>query len=237
MHVLLVEDDGATAQTIELMLKSEGFSTNTTDLGEEGLGLARLNTYDLILLDLNLPDMSGFDVLQKLREEGICTPIIIISGSLRVHENTIRGLNAGADDYLPKPFHKAELVVRMRAVVRRSNSGSTASIITTGNVAVNLDSKSVRVQGVDVCVTPKEYALLELLSLRKGDVVTRDVILRHLYTEDTHPQSRTLDVFMVRLRKKIAGAGDGTHPIVTVRGEGFVLREVSPEGADAPLSG
>ncbi len=141
MRVLLIEDDSATAKSIELMLKGEGFSVYTTDLGEEGVDLGKIYDYDLILLDLSLPDMSGLDVLRQLRVAKINTPIMILSGSTEI-DTKVKTFGGGADDYLTKPFHKDELVARIHAVVRRSK-GHAQSVITTGDIRVNLDAKTV----------------------------------------------------------------------------------------------
>ena len=145
MRVLLIEDDSATAQSIELMLKSENFNVYTTDLGEEGIDLGKLYDYDIILLDLNLPDMSGYEVLRTLRVAKVKTPILILSGLAGI-EDKVKGLGFGADDYLTKPFHKDELVARIHAIVRRSK-GHAQSVITTGDLIVNLDQKTVEVGG------------------------------------------------------------------------------------------
>ncbi len=138
-----IEDDSATAQSIELMLKSESFNLYTTDLGEEGVDLGKIYDYDIILLDLNLPDMSGFDVLRSLRASKVKAPILILTG-LAAIEDKVRGLGFGADDYLTKPFHKDELVARIQALVRRSK-GHAQSVIQTGDLIVNLDNKTVEI--------------------------------------------------------------------------------------------
>ena len=143
MRVLLIEDDSATAQSIELMLKSESFNVYTTDLGEEGVDLGKLYDYDIILLDLNLPDMSGFEVLRSLRVSKVKTPILILSGLAGI-EDKVKGLGFGADDYMTKPFHKDELIARIHAIVRRSK-GHAQSVINTGDLTVNLDQKTVEV--------------------------------------------------------------------------------------------
>src|ERR1700692_2500838 len=146
MRVLLIEDDSATAQSIELMLKSESFNVYTTDLGEEGVDLGKLYDYDIILLDLNLPDMSGFEVLRSLRVSKIKTPILILSGLASI-EDKVKGLGFGADDYVGKRFHKNELVARIHAIVRRSQ-GHAQSVIQTGDLIVNLDTKTVHINQV-----------------------------------------------------------------------------------------
>src|SRR5215218_10284261 len=153
MRVLLIEDDSATAQSIELMLKSQGINAYTTDLGEEGIDLGKVYEYDLVLLDLNLPDISGFEVLRSLRLAKVKTPILILSG-LSAIEDKVKGLGLGADDYLTKPFHKDELVARIHAVVRRSQ-GHAESIVQVGDLTVNLDAKMAHVAGSPVHLTGK----------------------------------------------------------------------------------
>jgi two-component system cell cycle response regulator CtrA len=229
MRVLLIEDDGATAQSIELMLKSDGFNVYTTDLGEEGVDLGKLYDYDIILLDLNLPDMTGFDVLKQLRVAKVGTPILILTG-LGDTENKVRGLGFGADDYMTKPFHKDELVARIHAIVRRSK-GHSQSIINTGALAVNLDAKTVEVGGQRVHLTGKEYQMLELLSLRKGTTLTKEMFLNHLYGGMDEPELKIIDVFICKLRKKLSAATDGEHYIETVWGRGYVLRDPAEEKA------
>ncbi len=229
MRVLLIEDDGATAQSIELMLKSDGFNVYTTDLGEEGVDLGKLYDYDIILLDLNLPDMTGFDVLKQLRVAKVNTPILILTG-LGDTENKVRGLGFGADDYMTKPFHKDELVARIHAIVRRSK-GHSQSVITTGSLTVNLDAKTVDVSGQRVHLTGKEYQMLELLSLRKGTTLTKEMFLNHLYGGMDEPELKIIDVFICKLRKKLAAATSGEHYIETVWGRGYVLRDPAEEKA------
>ncbi len=179
MRVLLIEDDSAMVRSIELMLRSEGLNVYTTDLGEEGIDLAKLYDYDLIVLDLTLPDMSGFEVLKSLRLAKVQTPVLILSGNAIV-EARVKALGFGADDYMTKPFHKDELVARIQAVVRRSK-GHSQSVITTGKLTVNLDAKTVEANGQSVRLTGKEYQILELLSLRKGTTLTKEMFLNHLY--------------------------------------------------------
>ncbi|MEM7739685.1 MAG: response regulator transcription factor [Pseudomonadota bacterium] len=229
MRVLLIEDDGATAQSIELMLKSDGFNVYTTDLGEEGVDLGKLYDYDIILLDLNLPDMTGFDVLKQLRVAKVATPILILTG-LGDTENKVRGLGFGADDYMTKPFHKDELVARIHAIVRRSK-GHSQSVINTGSLSVNLDAKTVEVAGQRVHLTGKEYQMLELLSLRKGTTLTKEMFLNHLYGGMDEPELKIIDVFICKLRKKLSAATEGEHYIETVWGRGYVLRDPAEEKA------
>jgi len=223
MRVLLIEDDSATAQSIELMLKSEGFNVYSTDLGEEGVDLGKIYDYDLILLDLNLPDMSGMDVLRNLRVGKIDTPIMILSGTSEI-DTKVKTLGGGADDYMTKPFHKDELVARIHAVVRRSQ-GHAQSVIRTGDILVNLDTKTVEVNNHQVHLTGKEYQMLELLSLRKGTTLTKEMFLNHLYGGMDEPELKIIDVFICKLRKKLAASTDGKHYIETVWGRGYVLRD------------
>ena len=227
MRVLLIEDDSATAASIELMLKSEGFNVYTTDLGEEGVDLGKIYDYDLILLDLNLPDMSGMDVLRQLRVAKINTPIMILSGSAEI-DTKVKTFGGGADDYLTKPFHKDELVARIHAVIRRSK-GHSQSVIKTGDILVNLDAKTVEVNGARVHLTGKEYQMLELLSLRKGTTLTKEMFLNHLYGGMDEPELKIIDVFICKLRKKLANASAGRNFIETVWGRGYVLREPHDE--------
>jgi two-component system cell cycle response regulator CtrA len=225
MRALLIEDDRTIAQSIELMLNSESFKVYTTDLGEEGIDLGKLYDYDIILLDLNLPDMSGYKVLRSLRVSKVKTPILILTG-LGGIEDKVRGLGFGADDYMTKPFHKDELVARIHAIVRRSK-GHAESVINTGDLCVNLDAKTVKIGEVHVHLTRKEYQILELLSLRRGTALTKEMFLNNLYGGMDEPVIKIIDVFMCKLRKKLANASDGKEYIETVWGRGYVLRELS----------
>ncbi len=229
MRVLLVEDDPATSRSIELMLTHANLNVYCTDLGEDGIDLAKLYDYDLILLDLNLPDMSGHEVLRQLRMARIETPILILSGSDDT-DNKIRGFGFGADDYMTKPFHREELIARIHAIIRRSK-GHSQSIIRTGQVNVNLDAKSVDVGGKSVHLTGKEYQILELLSLRKGTTLTKEMFLNHLYGGMDEPELKIIDVFICKLRKKLAEATGGENYIETVWGRGYVMRDPVPEVA------
>ncbi|MCY1125400.1 response regulator transcription factor [Frigidibacter sp. RF13] len=230
MRILLVEDDPTTSRSIELMLTHANLNVYCTDLGEEGIDLAKLYDYDLILLDLNLPDMNGHEVLRQLRLSKIATPILILSGADDT-ENKIRGFGFGADDYLTKPFHREELVARIHAIIRRSK-GHAQSIIRTGHINVNLDAKTVDVDGLPVHLTGKEYQMLELLSLRKGTTLTKEMFLNHLYGGMDEPELKIIDVFICKLRKKLAEATGGENYIETVWGRGYVLREPHPQDMD-----
>jgi len=205
------------------MLQTESIKVYTTDLGEDGIDLGKVYDYDIILLDLILPDISGFEVLRKLRAARIATPILILSGLASIQDK-IKGLGLGADDFVPKPFHKDELVARIRAIVRRSH-GHAQALVATGPLVVNLDSKTASVHDVRINLTNKEYQILELLSLRKGSTLTKEVFLNNLYGGLDEPEPKIIDVFICKLRKKLAEASQGQNFIGTVWGRGYVLRE------------
>jgi two-component system cell cycle response regulator CtrA len=223
MRILLVEDDPTTSISIEMMLTHANLNVYATDLGEEGIDLAKLYDYDLILLDLHLPDMSGHEVLRQLRMARVDTPILILTGENGT-ESKLRGFGFGADDYMTKPFHRDELVARIHAIIRRSK-GHSQSIISTGRISVNLDAKTVDVGGMPVHLTGKEYQMLELLSLRKGTTLTKEMFLNHLYGGMDEPELKIIDVFICKLRKKLSEATGGDNHIETVWGRGYVLRD------------
>jgi two-component system cell cycle response regulator CtrA len=200
MRILLVEDDPTTSRSIELMLTHANLNVYCTDMGEDGIDLAKLYDYDLILLDLNLPDMSGHEVLRQVRQARVETPILILSGADDT-ENKLKGFGFGADDYLTKPFHREELVARIHAIIRRSK-GHSQSMIKTGRVSVNLDAKTVDVEGKSVHLTGKEYQMLELLSLRKGTTLTKEMFLNHLYGGMDEPELKIIDVFIPHFPSK-----------------------------------
>ena len=229
MRILLVEDDPTTSRSIELMLTHANLNVYCTDLGEDGIDLAKLYDYDLILLDLNLPDMSGHDVLRHLRLARVETPILILSGADDT-DSKLKGFGFGADDYMTKPFNREELVARIHAIIRRSK-GHSQSMIRTGRVTVNLDAKTVDVDGKAVHLTGKEYQMLELLSLRKGTTLTKEMFLNHLYGGMDEPELKIIDVFICKLRKKLAEATGGQNYIDTVWGRGYVLRDPGPGDA------
>ena len=225
MRILLVEDDAITAQSIEMMLKSEGYVCDTTDLGEDGLDLGKIYDYDIIILDLMLPDMEGYDVIRRMRATGVKTPILILSG-LDGLDDKIKGLGFGADDYLTKPFDKRELIARIQAIVRRSK-GHCESLIKTGCLTVNLDARTAEVNNKPLHLTGKEYSILELLSLRKGTTLTKEMFLNHLYGGIDEPELKIIDVFVCKLRKKLKNATGNESYIETVWGRGYILRDPS----------
>ena len=231
MRILLVEDDPTTARSIELMLTHANYNVYRTDMGEEGIDLAKLYDYDLILLDLDLPDMHGMEVLRQIRMSRVDTPILILTGSDDT-ESKLRGFGFGADDYMTKPFNRDELVARIQAIIRRSK-GHSQSVIRTGEMVVNLDARSVEVDGKSLNLTGKEYQILELLSLRKGTTLTKEMFLNHLYGGMDEPELKIIDVFVCKLRKKLAAALNGESHIETVWGRGYVLRDPVAEGLAA----
>jgi two-component system cell cycle response regulator CtrA len=235
MRALLIEDDATTSAKIAVMLENEGIVCDVADLGEDGLQQAKLHDYDIIILDLLLPDMDGYVVLRRLRAARVRTPVLILSG-LDTLNDKVKGLGFGADDFLTKPFDHRELVARIQSIVRRSK-GHPDSTICTGKLMVNLDRRIVTIDDQPLHLTGKEYAIFELLSLRKGTALTKEMILNHLYGGMDEPELKIIDVFICKLRKKLVQATNGENYIETVWGRGYALRD--PEGSDAgspPLS-
>jgi two-component system, cell cycle response regulator CtrA len=227
MRILLIEDDLVAARGISLMLKSGGAVVDHADTGEEGLELARHYDYDIVVLDLMLPDIEGFEVVRRMRVSRNDTPVLILSGLTRPQVK-VKGLGLGADDFITKPFDKAELMARMQAIVRRSKGFSQPSL-RVGPLLLNLDSHEVMVDSTPVHLTGKEYAILELLVLRKGMVLTKEAFLNHLYGGMDEPEMKIIDVFICKLRKKLALAG-ADNLIGTVWGRGYMIREPSASG-------
>ena len=209
MRVLIVEDDSATARTVDAILRAEGFVCDTTDLGEDGLEIGKLYDYDLIVLDILLPDIDGYEVLRRLRSAKVETPTLILSG-LAEPDSKIKGFGIGADDYLTKPFDRRELVARVHAIIRRAR-GHAESVIRTGRLSVNLDSRTAEVDQQMLHLTGKEYQILELLSIRKGTTLTKERFLNHLYGGIDEPEVKIIDVFICKLRKKLTNATGGSN--------------------------
>lgn len=239
MRVLLVEDDAATARSIELALASEGIVCDVAEMGEEGLEIGKIYDYDIIILDLMLPDIDGYEVLLRLRSAKVKVPILILSG-LSGSDQKIKGLGFGADDYLTKPFNRGELIARIQAIVRRSKGHADSTIEIGSKININMDSRTVEVDGKALHLTSKEYGILELLAMRKGTLLTKEVFLNHLYGGIDEPDLKIIDVFVCKLRKKLAKAAGGVNYIETVWGRGYILKEEgaanSEETSDADLA-
>lgn len=228
MRVLTIEDDRATALSMELMMKSEGFNVYVTGLGVEGIDLAALYDYDIITLDLNLPDISGYEVLRELRGRKISTPIIVVSGADGI-DFKVKAFGFGADDYLVKPFHKDELVARIHAIVRRVRGCMMESAIVLRDFVFDLGKRTASVSGERLLLTDTEARMLELLAFNYGKMVTKGMFLNHLYRGDEGetPNAKVIDVYICKLRKKLR-ARNGPS-INTVWGRGYVLHSLGEE--------
>src|SRR4051812_28178796 len=233
MRVLLVEDDLTASRGLVTMLKAAAMVVDAVDTGEEALELVRLYDYDVVLLDLVLPDMEGYEVVRRLRAGRVETPVMILSGLARPQAKG-KGFGMGADDFITKPFDGQELVARIQAVVRRTKGFAQPSL-SVGPLTLNLGSREVSVAGAPVHLTGKEYAILELLTLRKGLVLTKEAFLNHLYGGMDEPEVKIIDVFICKLRKKLAQAG-ADNLIGTVWGRGYVLREPNPVVGRVPVT-
>jgi len=223
MRILLIEDDSATAQSVMLMLKAASLDVDVASFGQQGVERGRSDDYDLILLDLMLPDMSGFQVLRALRSDHIRTPVLVIS-SLDGVRDKAQALGFGADDYLTKPFHKDELIARIHAVARRCKKQAPVTI-KVGDLVVNIDHRTVELAGVPLHLTLKEYEILALLAARQGSILTKEMLLTHLYGGIDEPCLKIVDVFLCKLRKKIAAVSPGQNYIETIWGRGYVLQD------------
>lgn len=223
MRVLLIEPDAATAETIELMLKHSNFNVSATGLGDEGIELAKLYDYDVIISEIGLLDITGHEMLRALRDARIATPVLILSGMAGI-EDKVRALDQGADDYLTKPFHKDELIARINAVVRRTR-GHAQPVITVGDLVVNINERTVDIGGSRVVLPGREYDVLEALALRKGGLMTKEMIFNRLYGGRDEPEIKIVDVLICKIRRKIEAAADGRNYIETVWGRGYKLTE------------
>ena len=236
MRALVAAGDVFAATRIRTILAKESLICDATDLGQDSLLLDRFYDYDIILLDIAAPCVEGYKLLQQLRTARVRTPILILSDQGDLDEK-VKLLRFGADDFLTRPFDRRELIARMLAIVRRSK-GHCESTIRTGKLAVNLDTRVVTVDEGPVHLTPKEYSILELLSLRKGAILTKGMFLNHLYGGMDEPQPKIIDILICTLRKKLAEATGGSHYIETVRGGGYVLRELATTmPAATPVAG
>ena len=223
MRILLVEDDRTLCRTIELMLTTRGFSIEIARTGEEAIEFAEIYDFDLMLLDLGLPDMSGLDVVRALRRGKIVTPVIILTGADGV-ETKVKVLTAGADDFIVKPVHFDELAARMQAVIRRAR-GYAHSVIQIGDLTVDLDGKRVKYQDTTVALTVREYETIELLALRRGKTLSKSLMMSLLYGGLDEPEPKIIDVFVCKIRKKLALVGAPFSLIETIWGGGYRIGE------------
>ena len=224
MRVLIVDDEGLSNRALAYLLRSNGVIVDQIDRGEDAIELARHYDYDVVLTDFALPDMDGYDLVRRMRAARIDTPVIIQAEQVRPQAR-VKAFGIGADDFITKPCDHNELFARMQAIVRRSKGYSQPSL-RCGILQLNLDSREVLVSGKPVHLTGKEYAILELLVLRKGMVLTKEVFLNHLYGGMDEPEMKIIDVFICKLRKKLADAG-AANVIGTVWGRGYMVRDAS----------
>ncbi len=222
MRVLLVQNELAAARSVMQVLKANGGIVDHIETGEEALELVRHYDYDIVLLDLMLPDMDGYEVVRRMRSSRIEAPVIMLSGVTQPQAK-VKAFSVGADDFITKPFDSTELVARMKAIVRRSK-GYSQPTLRVGALQLNLENREVLVSGEPVHLTGKEYAMLELMVLRKGTVLTKEAFLNHLYGGMDEPEVKIIDVFICKLRKKLAQAGAG-EIIGTVWGRGYTVRD------------
>lgn len=222
MQVLVVESQAAAAKSLELLLTAEGHTVCVTDSGEEACDLGKIYDYDAIFLAQDLDDMTGVQAVRALRVRKIAAPVLVLGDNDL--DARVEALAAGADDVLARPFHKAELLARLAAVVRRSR-GHTDSVLRAGAIALNLATRQAEVAGTAIHLTPSEYKILELFSLRKNQALSKEQCLNHLYNGMSEPEPKIIDVFVCKLRKKIAAAADGDSQIETVWGGGYMLRD------------
>jgi two-component system cell cycle response regulator CtrA len=227
VRLLIVEDDPNIAQRIETTCIADGFSSHVADDGIAALEMIKAYDYDAVMLDLMLPDVSGFEVLARIRSVKNNTPVIVLSG-LNSAEDKVKCLTAGADDYITKPFSKMELIARLYAVIRRA-SGHSSSVINVGPIEVNIRQRSVRVLDVEIPLTKKEYSIMELLTIKRGAVLPKEAFLNHIYGGMDEPDLKIVDVFICRLRRKIAELTGGLNFIETVWGRGYTIKYLEEE--------
>jgi len=223
-QILIVEDERPIREMIAFSLKRSGFDVREAEDCRAARAALADRRPDLVLIDWMLPDNSGLELTRSLKRERETRDMPVIMLTARAEEaDKVAGLDGGADDYMTKPFDRQELVARIHAIVRRSK-GHAHSVIRTGDIAVDLEGKTVEVKGMRVHLTGKEYQMLELLSLRKGVTLTKEMFLNHLYGGMDEPELKIIDVFICKLRKKLKAATDHHH-IETVWGRGYVLRD------------
>ena len=222
MRILLVEPNARKAEETTRHMEKAGFTVDHVDTGHDALGMLKSYNYDLAVMNVDLPDMDGFEVIRISRAARLPTPVMILSEE-KAATSKVKAFSTGADDYVTRPYESMELTARMQAVIRRSK-GYSEPTLRAGHLELCLGSREVSVHGQGVHLTGKEYMILELLLLRKGMVLTKDAFLNHLYGGMDEPEMKIIDVFICKLRKKLQGAGAG-HLIATVWGQGYVLRD------------
>lgn len=222
MRILLVEDDQSLQRTLKKLFMTQHFAVDTTASGKEAIYLAKTNDYDVIVLDLMLPDINGFDVCDELRKEAVNVPILMLT-ALDDVEDRIRGLDTGADDYLPKPFHAGELLARIRALHRRQSEEKQV-VLTASDLVLDPVSLTVKRGGKKIELSNKEFALLHYLMENKNRILTREQISEHVWDINFDPRSNVIDAFIRLLRKKI-DEGFEVKLIKTIRGTGYMLTE------------
>ncbi|OED39631.1 DNA-binding response regulator [Chromatiales bacterium (ex Bugula neritina AB1)] len=218
MRILLIEDDNSLREQICDRLKSEGFAIDSAADGEEGLYLAREMPVDIAIIDLGLPIIDGMEIIQTIRDEGHLYPILILTARDR-WQDRVEGLEAGADDYLGKPFHLEELMARIRALLRRVG-GWAHPLLDFGELRIETREQKVTIAGTDITLTAYEYKVLEYLAIHAGEVISKPALLDHLYDEDTERDTNVLEVFVRRLRRKLDPEST-LNPIETLRGRGY----------------
>jgi two-component system cell cycle response regulator CtrA len=231
MRVLLVDTDVQAVAVIQRALKSSGAVLEHVETGEEAYQLAKRYDYDALIMDLMLPDTDGYEVIRRLRWASISVPILVLS-SLTRPQAKVKAFSLGADDFLARPFDEAELGARIQALVRRSK-GLSHSKINLGSIVLDMDSNIVTVDSETVHLTEKEYRILELLFLRSGSIVAKESFLNHLYGGNDEPDIKIIDVFVCKLRRKLAQAGAG-EVITTVWGRGYIVRDATTTNQPAP---
>lgn len=220
MRILVVEDEVKLCQQIQQFFADKGFAVDTANTGRDGYYMGKEYPIDAAVIDIGLPDFSGIELIKRLRKDKISVPILILTARSRWQEK-VEGLEAGADDYLIKPFHYEELLARINALIRRS-VGQAHPVLTHDNIELDTVAQEVLVSGVKLELTAYEYKVLEYLMFRKGEVISKSVLTAHIYDEDFERDSNVLEVFIGRLRKKLDP--DGTRkPIETLRGRGYLI--------------
>ena len=229
MRILIVEDERKVAQFLQKGFQAESFTVDIAFDGQSGLRLAQMEDYDAIILDVMLPGKSGIQILTSLRESKIATPVLMLSAKSDI-EDRVEGLNLGADDYLPKPFAFSEVLARIRAIVRRKSADVMASFLTVADLRMDLLSRRVERAGKDIPLTNKEFELLEYLLRNRGRVLSRIILMEHIWDINFDSETNIVDVVINRLRRKIED-GFSSKLIHTVRGVGYALKEPGDESS------